>query len=94
MMAHHAEPDHAGARGPLEYRLALHQTIARHASLGLRLSLRARMTAVYLVSDGIVEPAPGALIQARLPSHYYRLPHCGRQRRSNEFANPDAGRPH
>src|SRR3954471_22787805 len=31
--------------------------------------------------DGIVEPAPGALIQARLPSYQYYPPHCGRQRR-------------
>src|SRR3954469_13263539 len=33
------------------------------------------------MSDGIVEPAPGALIQARLPSYQYYPPHCGRQRR-------------
>src|SRR3954452_23800490 len=33
------------------------------------------------MSDGSVEPAPGALIQARLPSYQYYPPHCGRQRR-------------
>src|SRR4051812_1581255 len=33
------------------------------------------------MSDGIVDPAPGALIQARLPSYQYYPPHCGRQRR-------------
>src|SRR4051812_2830125 len=33
------------------------------------------------MSDGIVEPAPGALIQARLPSYQYYPPRCGGQRR-------------
>src|SRR5690348_7669690 len=78
MMAHHAEPDHARARSPLEYCLALHQTIGRHAPSRLRLSLCARMSVVDLMSDGTVEPAPGARIQARLPSHQYYPPHCGK----------------
>jgi hemerythrin HHE cation binding domain-containing protein len=36
------------------------------------------MAIVYLMSDGTVEPAPGAVIQVRLPSHQHDPPHCGR----------------
>src|SRR5690348_15283244 len=39
------------------------------------------MIPIYRMSDGIVEPAPGALIQARLPSYQYYPPRRGRQRR-------------
>src|SRR5690242_6700349 len=47
--------------------------------LQVRSSLRARMTAVYRMSDGIVEPAPGARIQAQVLSHqHYRRTAAGR----------------